>query len=91
MLPDMEIDGLKEATTMNNNIDNYFQNLLAEMDRREAEFISNMFKSDLEFYAKKKKLLAQQKELERMNAEIDAGIAENLRALNGLKGIIDKF
>jgi hypothetical protein len=64
--------------------ENYFQNLLDEMDRHEAEFIAKMFKIDLEFHTKKKKLIAQQKEIEKMNAEIDAGIAENKRLLEML-------
>lgn len=73
------------------NIDKFFQGLLDEMEISKRRMISNQFKTDIEFYAMKKKMADIQKANASMNSKIDEGIKENLRALNGLKEIINKI
>lgn len=73
------------------NIDKVFQGLLDEMEAAKRRMISNQFRNDVEFYTMKKKMNQIQKANSSMNSIIDEGIKENLRALNGLKGLIDKI
>ena len=73
------------------NIDKFFNGMLDEMETAKRRMIANQFQNDIEFYAMKKKMTDIQKANASMNSKIDEGIKENLRALNGLKGIIDKI
>ena len=73
------------------NIDKVFNDMLDEMEISKRRMIANQFKTDIEFYIMKTKMAAIQKANAAMNSRIDEGIKENLKALNGVKGLIDKI